>query len=484
MRPILAGIETEYGFSIPGRGPETQFDDAARFVASCPVRSFAGWDYRFESPRRDLRGFSVDSLQYDKRDAEYDSGAYRFGDPASRADRVLPNGARFYNDHGHPEYATPECWSVADLVLADLAGERLMAMTADQFLQENGQDADLFKNNVDYSGAAYGTHESYHVPRHHGFEAIYRAVTPILVARTLLCGAGTVIGDRSAEFLISARAPHLEAEANIETLSNRPVFNTRDEPHAPDAEHIRLHVICGDANRNPSSTAMKVAFVKVALWLLDAGKVPDIELKDAVVAFRNFSRGFEGDKPGKGTGLAVEILERYIDAFHKLNSREGCSDESAIEAIELSERLLANLSSGSGSLVSHVDWAAKRYLFDQFGSQAKLDVSVMQSLDLAYHALDPAQSLFTALIEAGNIAPTPDDSLLEQSLHSQSAGSRADLRGWLVENHLERIDSLTWSSATVKDGDRSRTIELPVDYRSTPAQMASLSWETFVGTRE
>src|SRR3970282_2441855 len=39
----------------------------------------------------------------------------------------LANGARFYQDTGlHPEYATPECDNIVDLVIYDKAGERII----------------------------------------------------------------------------------------------------------------------------------------------------------------------------------------------------------------------------------------------------------------------------------------------------------------------------------------------------------------------
>ncbi|OWU65418.1 MAG: hypothetical protein CBB60_004770, partial [Armatimonadetes bacterium Cent15-Ar3] len=62
MHRILAGIDTEYGLRIEGRGAETQVEDSEDFVRSYPGPSFVGWDYRFENPRNDLRGFSVDRL--------------------------------------------------------------------------------------------------------------------------------------------------------------------------------------------------------------------------------------------------------------------------------------------------------------------------------------------------------------------------------------------------------------------------------------
>ena len=36
---------------------------------------------------------------------------------------VLTNGARFYVDHAHPEFSTPECADALECVLYDRAGE-------------------------------------------------------------------------------------------------------------------------------------------------------------------------------------------------------------------------------------------------------------------------------------------------------------------------------------------------------------------------
>src|SRR5205807_7159995 len=43
-----------------------------------------------------------------------------------KSDLVLSNGARFYNDHAHPEYSTPECTRLRELVAQDKAGERIL----------------------------------------------------------------------------------------------------------------------------------------------------------------------------------------------------------------------------------------------------------------------------------------------------------------------------------------------------------------------
>jgi proteasome accessory factor A len=76
----------------------------------------------------------------------------------------LENGARLYLDVGsHPEYATPECDSIYDLVVHDKAGERILeslVQSAEQRLREEGIRGEvfLFKNNTD---SANGCHENY-----------------------------------------------------------------------------------------------------------------------------------------------------------------------------------------------------------------------------------------------------------------------------------------------------------------------------------
>jgi proteasome accessory factor A len=44
---------------------------------------------------------------------------------------VLTNGARYYVDHAHPEYSTPECSDPMQAVLFDKAGERILARSMD-----------------------------------------------------------------------------------------------------------------------------------------------------------------------------------------------------------------------------------------------------------------------------------------------------------------------------------------------------------------
>lgn len=466
MNPILAGIETEYGFLVEGHGPEELVDDATLFVQSHPGQHYAGWDYRFESPRRDLRGFVLSQLATDPQDALWDSGRIRVSDAEIRSDRVLTNGARFYNDHGHPEYSTPECWSLRELVLHDLAGEEWLRRTAHSLATRLGRSVRVFKNNSDYHGASYGTHESYLVPRSLGFDRVFSACLPMLVVRQLVTGAGKVGAESGAwvDFQMSQRADFLVEVTNAETLFRRPIFNTRDEPHGPPDEWMRLHVICGDANRIPSCTARKVGLVKLALTLAVEGLAPRWAIRNPVQAFQAISRSPHDDAridlEGGSWTTPRAILESYLDAAEQglglkpdsrplamsLLSDSSWADDLACIVGETRAIL------ESPELAAHrVDWRAKRRLLQMYldSEQASWRDPIAQALELAYHDLDSEESLFDALVSAGEVDEPWPPAEIERRLFDAPEGTRARLRGAIVREMASQITHLSWSKVSV-----------------------------------
>src|SRR4029453_13148132 len=101
----------------------------------------------------------------------------------------LSNGARLYlRGVGHPEYATPECDSILDLVTHDKAGERILEqllVSAEQRLREEGIRGViyLFKNNTDSAGNSYGCHENYLTSRRDDFGHYAEVLIPFFVSR-------------------------------------------------------------------------------------------------------------------------------------------------------------------------------------------------------------------------------------------------------------------------------------------------------------
>ena len=141
----------------------------------------------------------------------------------------LQNGARLYLDVGsHPEYATPECDSIYDLVVHDKAGERILEQllaSAEQRLREEGIRGViyLFKNNTDSAGNSYGCHENYLTSRRDDLAHYAEVLIPFFVSRQIYAGAGKVLQTaRGAIYCIAQRAEHIWEGVSSATTRSRP----------------------------------------------------------------------------------------------------------------------------------------------------------------------------------------------------------------------------------------------------------------------
>ncbi|MBX3118383.1 MAG: proteasome accessory factor PafA2 family protein [Fimbriimonadaceae bacterium] len=481
MERILAGIETEYGLWIKGRGADSQVDDAMMLVRSYPGEHFASWDYRFESPRADLRGFTVGQLAYDPEDAKFDTGKSRGSDHEVRSDRILPNGARFYNDHGHPEYATPECFESFETALHDYAGQYTVLRAAKVFEREVGREVKVYKNNTDFHGASYGTHESFLVPRSLGFEKIYQSVLPMLVVRQILTGAGKVGSEHGdwVPYQISQRADFFVEPFNTETLYRRPIFNTRDEPHADPDKWIRLHVISGDANMSPDCSSMKLGLVKLALQLAIVGEAPIWKFKNPVDAFKRISRDmtfeFKIELDSGSWTTAYEVFESYFSAAEAVFDLPSLPDQrhpSSIPEtpeteiyrdITMARQQLSKLRSDFSAFAKEVDWAAKKVMLEQIVESEGLtwrDHS-LQAYDLEYHNVDPDEGLYFALREMGQVDDLGDaEDCLEDFFVGRLDTSRAVPRGIAVKEHKAHLKTASWRSLVFEVDGKAIEIEL------------------------
>src|ERR1051326_7209860 len=187
----LFGIETEYGIVVEGLGANDWINESIAVVRSHAGPAVGGWNYRGEDPRRDMRGFTVQHLSINPDDAQFDApGTPPMSREEERSDRILTNGGRFYNDHGHPEYSTPECRTLRDLVAHDRAGERIVLECARRRAAATGRAISIFKNNTDFHGMSYGCHEGYLIPRDVPFEKLQLGLTPFFVTRQIYAGAG------------------------------------------------------------------------------------------------------------------------------------------------------------------------------------------------------------------------------------------------------------------------------------------------------
>nr|MCU0297886.1 proteasome accessory factor PafA2 family protein [Candidatus Nanopelagicales bacterium] len=212
------GIETEYGISSPGHPHAnamlmssqvvTAYDRATHAKRNSRTR----WDYDVETPLRDARGFDMSRADADP--------SQLTDDDVGMANIILTNGARFYVDHAHPEYSTPEVLTPRDAMLYDRAGQMIMAQAGRLASAEPGaQEIRLYKNNTDNKGASYGCHENYLMRRTTPFPRIVSTMIPFFVSRQVVTGAGRVgiTPDGKIDgFQLTQRADYFEVEVGLE----------------------------------------------------------------------------------------------------------------------------------------------------------------------------------------------------------------------------------------------------------------------------
>lgn len=468
-RPV--GIETEYGMLCASDPQAVDFAyEAAMLVRSAPLADcFRGWDYTAEDPRLDLRGTRVARLDQEPHDLRGNTAkSKRLSRRELLADTVLPNGARLYNDHNHPEYCTDACLTLQDLVAQDKAGERVVfrAQQARNAALGQTNSVRLVKNNSDYHGRSYGCHENYLVNRDIPLNDLIAACVPFFVTRQIYAGAGKAAYEtatnRAAGFQISQRADFFETEVGINTTTQRPIFNTRDEPHANPQKYRRLHVIIGDANCSEYATALRVGATALMIDLAEDRAAPLLQLRRPVHALQTVSRDLKLEKPldladGK-TMRASDIQRRYWEAAQRYRARDAETDW----VLDEWDTVLDLLDTNPSRLRDRLDWVAKLALFAQISGDDSVnwqDPAVLR-LDLAYHLVDPNVSLYHTLARAGRMRRFVTDAAVDRAETTAPAGTRAAVRAACLRKFAPHITDMEWGSITLQKNGSPFTLSL------------------------
>ena len=283
----------------------------------------------------------------------------------------LVNGARLYLDVGsHPEYATPECDSVYDLVAHDKAGERILETlieSAEQRLREEGIQGDiyLFKNNTDSAGNSYGCHENYLTSRRDDFSEYAEVLIPFFVSRQIYAGAGKVLQTaRGATYCMSQRAEHIWEGVSSATTRSRPIINTRDEPHA---ERGALPAAARDRGRLQHErvrTFLKAGVTSILLRMLED---PSVALRDMTLdnpirasarsATTRAARGGSAWPAGREVS-ALEIQSEYLDRALKYAETRELEPQDK-QSLQMWEHCLTQIAKDPLGLARECDWVMK-----------------------------------------------------------------------------------------------------------------------------
>ena len=461
--PKVMGIETEYG--IITRGVE---DHNPILASSVLINSFGSprlrkvrWDYEEESPLRDARGFERPSLE-------------PLEDEGGLVSVILDNGARYYVDHAHPEYSTPECTNARDLVIHDKAGERVLAesIRASWRVMQPNQSILVYKNNSDGKGNSYGCHENYLMSRATPFPMIVRYLTPFLVTRQIFTGSGKVGSEginarHNVAFQLSQRADFFEVEVGLETTFKRPIINTRDEPHADPEKYRRLHVIIGDANMSEVATFLKVGTTALVLKMIEDDFISaDLTLAEPVAALRAISadptcRATVTLNDGR-TVRAVDLQWEFLDWARKyLAERE--IDPVTAEVMSRWEQVLAAIETDPMVADRQLDWVAKLRLIDAYRDRRGLgwDDPKLALVDLQYHDVRVDKSLYYKLLEQGQMERLVSEEDILRAVSEPPADTRAWFRGQALRRFSASIATASWD-AIVFDVGRHALQKIPM----------------------
>lgn len=526
------GIETEYGIVEPGRPQANPMLLSSTVVAAytsmaAPPGRPARWDYEDEDPLADARGFRLERAAAhpsmltddpgaaapagptgpaagvdgvagsDVRGGALDAGTRErpevdeYDDPGA-ATTILTNGARFYVDHAHPEYSSPEVTNPRDAVVWDKAGEEVALRAVRAVCSTPGMpDVVLYKNNVDGKGASYGTHENYLVDRAVPFEALAAYLIPFLVTRQVYTGAGRVgLGQAGGDagFQLSQRADYIEAEVGLETTLRRPIVNTRDEPHADRTRWRRLHLIVGDATLLEVATWLRLGTTSLVLWLVEQGQArPDLlepleglRLADPVDAVRLVSRDLTlGVRLPLADGrrlTALQVQEEYLRAVR--SALGGAVDGPTTDVLQRWASVLERLGTDPELCAREVEWVAKLRLLEGMRRRDHLawDHPRLAAMDIQWSDVRPERGLYHRLVAAGAVETLVDPAEVHRAVTEPPSDTRAYFRGTVVRRYAHQVRAASWDSVVLDVPDLPVLQRIPLrdPWRGTEAHVGEL----------
>lgn len=478
----IIGTETEYGISTPtdpGFSPIVSSTHAVVAYAALYTGARSRWDYAEEHPLRDSRGFDL---------KRYKTVPVVDPNAIGVANVVTSSGARFYVDHAHPEYSSPECSNAFDAMLYDVAGDVVARQAVAAVAELTAQNTSvlshhepcpplrLYKNNVDGKGASYGSHENYQYHRSTNFEDIAQGLIPFFVARQVITGAGRVgLGQdgSGAGFQISQRADYIEQEISLETTLNRGIINTRDEPHAVARDFGRLHVIIGDANMSHTSNFLKLGMTSLVLDAIESGvDFSDLRLVDAVAEVSRVSHDVDLHhrlelRDGRRLS-SLELLGEY-------RSRVTAVTEVEKQVLESWDEVTALLAKDPLSAAHLLDWVAKYRLIRGYLDRGLAITDPKLALvDLQYADIDPHKSLYHALVRSGRMRELVNQAEIDAAATMPPRDTRAYFRGEVTRAFAEQLLAVSWQSLTFSLPGGEATIALDDTHELTEKQVGEI----------
>lgn len=531
---MVFGNETEYGLTIRDVSlpAKRKRPDNENYLAGFCERYIFGMLLRYvaehyerqcydDRRKEDIKNDEPFSYKPDIDFKLYDMGLW------------LPNGARAYVDMAHFETATSEqndphylcAQEKALLRVLDEARQKIETQFPDYKIR-------IDKNNSDRKGSSWACHENF-LLRRPFFEILMEsnewseAWMSFLATSIIYTGAGKVgvdlcysmdpshyrfLEEKSecgCNFQISQRADFVWTKFYLETITNRALINTRDEPHADKNFFGRLHVIMDDSTMSDWSTFLKFGTKALVLHMLQAQHQIERDalektyewkkfiLTDPITALHEISCDLEFDgkyelSSGAQAG-AIEIQKAWLrcvkNFYFEFAPRHRIIPYWIKDVIVRWGKILELLEQKSPELNTKLDWCIKKTLIEGLQKKAQARGKTVSWKDEKIKLIDLAfadiseNGLFNQWAACGKVESFIPEDLIKEADKNAPICSRGWLRGNFIKAWGRYISYIDWYKICILIRIRNQEflarIELNPLIESAPALFERQSYEEF-----
>jgi Pup amidohydrolase len=349
----------------------------------------------------------------------------------------INNGSRICIDSDHIEYCTAETRNPLEEIIYEKAGEIICAPFAEKLYKHNvARNIDQNPEGAEF--VSFSAHENYFTKIRPGD---LEAVLPFLVTRQIFSGNGKLNPDGSFE--ISQRSKFTTSVSSGDTIIDRGIVNTRDEPLSKVPGWKRLHHILGDANMCEIAGFLKIGTMGLVLDLLEDGLEPEINyesgtsVSDLWAISKRTSDWYLLGTLDEVTG-GIDIQRKYLERAEQYRGRDGMTDM----VLDYWGEMLNRCEAGIENLFGWTDWATKKLFMDAYEEKhgTSINNESLFNIDLQYHDTDREKGIFYGLQQEGKIERLITDEMIDRATKIPPGDTRAHFRGNFIRIFNESMN--------------------------------------------
>ena len=151
---------------------------------------------------------------------------------------------------------------------------------------------------------------------------------------------------------------------------------------------------------------------------------------------------------------AVDVQWEYLRLARKY-SQEVASDAFTEQVLERWEQTLEGLERDPMTLVRQLDWVAKLDVLNAYRDRDGIgwDHSKLRLVDLQYHDVRRAKSLYWKLVNSGRMDRLVSDEEIEHAVDHPPEDTRAYFRGECLRRFSSRIVAASWDALIFDTGE-------------------------------